>query len=112
MGFRVRSTVPAGTSVPDSMWIVSTTPEACAARSRDEWAELFAESDACVTPVLTPWEAAGHPHNAARGTFTEVHGHVHPAPAPRFSRPPAADPPQPARVVELDDYRVEHWSAR
>jgi alpha-methylacyl-CoA racemase len=86
--------------------------EAFAARSRDEWAELFAESDACVTPVLTPWEAAGHPHNAARGTFTEVSGHVHPAPAPRFSRTPAADPPQPARVVELDDYRAGHWSAR
>jgi alpha-methylacyl-CoA racemase len=86
--------------------------EAFAARSRDEWAELFAESDACVTPVLTPWEAAGHPHNAARGTFTEVGGHVHPAPAPRFSRTPAADPPQPARVVELDDYRPGQWSAR
>jgi alpha-methylacyl-CoA racemase len=82
--------------------------EAFAARSRDEWAELFAESDACVTPVLTPWEAAGHPHNAARRTFTEVSGHVHPAPAPRFSRTPAADPPQPARGVELDGY----WSAR
>ncbi len=75
--------------------------EEFAARPRDEWAELFAESDACVTPVLTPWEAAGHPHNAARGTFTEVGGHVHPAPAPRFSRTPAADPPEPPRIVEF-----------
>ena len=79
--------------------------EAFAARSRDEWAELFAESDACVTPVLTPWEAAGHPHNAARHTFTEVAGHVQPAPAPRFSRTPAADPPQPPRAVAFDG----HW---
>jgi alpha-methylacyl-CoA racemase len=82
--------------------------EAFAARARDEWAELFAESDACVTPVLTPWEAPDHPHNAARGTFTTVEGHVQPAPAPRFSRTPAADPPLPPHTpTAVDDRR---WS--
>lgn len=79
--------------------------QAFASRTRDEWAEVFAETDACVTPVLTPWEASGHPHNIARGTFTTVAGHVQPAPAPRFSRTPAADPPTPPhRVSRLDDY--------
>ena len=79
--------------------------QAFASRTRDEWAEVFAETDACVTPVLTPWEASGHPHNIARGTFTTVAGHVQPAPAPRFSRTPAADPPAPPhRVALLDDY--------
>lgn len=73
--------------------------DAFATRTRDEWAELFAESDACVTPVLTPWEAPQHPHNAARGTFTTIAGHVQPAPAPRFSRTPAADPPSAPRTV-------------
>lgn len=78
---------------------------AFASRSRDEWAEEFAGTDACVTQVLTPWEASGHPHNIARGTFTKVAGHVQPAPAPRFSRTPAADPPAPPhRVARLDDY--------
>ncbi len=77
--------------------------EAFAARPRDEWALLFAESDACVTPVLTPWEAPGHPHNVARGTFTSVDGYVQPAPAPRFSRTPAADPPRPPRTAETAD---------
>ena len=73
--------------------------EVLGARTRDEWAELFAESDACVTPVLTPWEAPRHPHNAVRGTFTDVAGHVQPAPAPRFSRTPAGNPPAPPRSV-------------
>ncbi|MCW2494971.1 CaiB/BaiF CoA-transferase family protein [Jatrophihabitans sp.] len=61
-------------------------------KTRDEWAELFFDSDACVTPVLSPWEAHEHPANAARGSFVEVDGLIQPAPAPRFSRTPAAAP--------------------
>jgi alpha-methylacyl-CoA racemase len=61
-------------------------------RARDEWAAVFADSDACVTPVLSPWEAHEHPHNRARGTFVEVAGVRQPAPAPRFSRTPLAVP--------------------
>ncbi|HET9172328.1 MAG TPA: CaiB/BaiF CoA-transferase family protein [Actinospica sp.] len=58
-------------------------------RARDEWAAFFADSDACVTPVLGPFEAHEHPHNAARETFVEVFGYApQPAPAPRFSRTP------------------------
>jgi alpha-methylacyl-CoA racemase len=58
-------------------------------RTRDEWAAHFADSDACVTPVLGPFEAHEHPHNAARGTFVEVDGQEpQPGPAPRFSRTP------------------------
>jgi len=63
-----------------------------AERTRDEWAEIFADSDACVSPVLTPWEAHEHPHNVARQAFVGVDGLVQPAPAPRFSRTPAAAP--------------------
>jgi alpha-methylacyl-CoA racemase len=61
-------------------------------RSRDEWAELFAGTDACVTPVLSPWEAHEHPHNRQRQVFVEVDGVRQPAPAPRFSRTPATLP--------------------
>jgi alpha-methylacyl-CoA racemase len=61
-------------------------------RTRDEWAQVFAESDACVTPVLSPWEAHEHPHNQARNTFVEVDGLLQPAPAPRFSRTPLPVP--------------------
>ncbi|HEX4356586.1 MAG TPA: CaiB/BaiF CoA-transferase family protein [Pseudonocardia sp.] len=61
-------------------------------RPRDEWAKLFADTDACVTPVLSPWEAAEHPHNQERELFVEVDGVRQPAPAPRFSRTPAELP--------------------
>jgi alpha-methylacyl-CoA racemase len=63
-------------------------------RPREEWAEIFAGSDACVAPVLSPWEAPEHPHNAARGAFVRVGDTVQPAPAPRFSRTPTAPPRQ------------------
>lgn len=55
-------------------------------RSRDDWVEVFAGSDACVWPVLSMDEAHRHPSNRARGVFVEVDGVVQPAPAPRFSR--------------------------
>lgn len=54
-------------------------------KSRDEWAELFADCDACVTPVLTPQEAPLHPHNVARASFHDVSGHPMPQMAPKFS---------------------------
>ncbi|MDN2567806.1 CoA transferase [Aquibium sp. A9E412] len=57
---------------------------------RDHWAALFGPTDACVAPVLTPGEAAGHPHNRARRTHVETDGMTRPAPAPRFSRSPSA----------------------
>ena len=67
-----------------------------ATRTRDEWAKLAEGTDACLTPVLSPWEAAAHPHNAARGTFVSVGGVVQPAPAPKFTRTPAARPTPPS----------------
>ncbi len=64
-------------------------------RTQAEWAALFEGSDACVSPVLTLGQAPGHPHNLARGTFTDVGGIVQPAPAPRFGRTPCARPAPP-----------------
>jgi alpha-methylacyl-CoA racemase len=64
--------------------------EAFATRTRDEWADVFAGTDACVTPVLGLREAPVHPHLAARGTFVEQDGASLPGPAPRFSRTPGA----------------------
>lgn len=64
---------------------------AFARRTRDEWADLFAgEPDLCFSPVLSMSEAPAHPHHVARGTFVEVDGFVHPAPAPRFDRTPGS----------------------
>lgn len=66
--------------------------EVVATRTRDEWAAIADGTDACVAPVLSMSEAPAHPHLAARGTFVEVDGVVQAAPAPRFSRTPAASP--------------------
>ncbi|MEO5760014.1 MAG: CaiB/BaiF CoA-transferase family protein [Mesorhizobium sp.] len=54
-------------------------------RSRDEWDQLFAETDACVAPVLSVREAKDHPHNRARNAFVTAGTFERPAPAPRFS---------------------------
>ena len=68
-----------------------------AQRTRDEWAQAFAGTDACVAPVLSAAEVAAHPHNAARDVFIEVGGVTQPAPAPRFGRTAAQPPKPPAR---------------
>jgi alpha-methylacyl-CoA racemase len=62
-----------------------------ATKSRDAWADIFAGTDACVTPILSLGEAPGHPHNAFRRSFAGGE----PRPAPRFSRTPGeiAGPP-------------------
>ncbi len=65
------------------------TAAAFATRPRDEWAALFGDGEACVTPVLSLTEAPLHPHNRARGTFAAVAGAMQPSPAPRFSATPA-----------------------
>lgn len=62
-------------------------------KNRDEWAALFAGTDACVAPVLSLAEAPKHPHARARGQHVRIGPLTRPAPAPRFSahgRRPAA----------------------
>jgi alpha-methylacyl-CoA racemase len=62
--------------------------ERFAAKTRDEWSEIFAGTDACVTPVLTWTEAAVNEHLRARSTVVDNNGVEQAAPAPRFSRTP------------------------
>ena len=66
-----------------------------AARTQDEWTRRFAGSDACVSPVLSLREAAGHPQVAARHAMVDVAGVVQPAVAPRFSHHPGLTPGAP-----------------
>ena len=58
-----------------------------ATKTREEWADIFAELDACVSPVLSPREATVHPYNTARDVF-EIDDVIQPRPAPRFSKTP------------------------
>ncbi len=66
-------------------------------KSRDQWCELLEGTDVCFAPVLGLDEAPRHPHNQARGSFTEVEGITQHSPTPRFSRTPA-DEPEPGRT--------------
>jgi alpha-methylacyl-CoA racemase len=70
-------------------------------KTREDWAAIFAGSDACATPVLSWSEAPGHPHLAARGTFIAPGGVPQQAPAPRFARN-APDRPAPPRAAGAD----------
>ncbi len=76
--------------------------ERFASRTRDEWTQVFAGTDACVTPVLTWREAAAGDHLRARSTVITAHGVEQAAPAPRFSRTPAGPVgPPPATTTPL-----------
>ena len=80
-----------------------------ATRTRDEWETVFAGSDACAAPVLSPAEAPGHPHNQARGTFTEVAGVVQPAPSPRFVGTPGSIRRPPPNPGQHGDEALSEW---
>jgi alpha-methylacyl-CoA racemase len=76
--------------------------ELFASRTRDEWAETFAGTDACVTPVLSFAEAATHPHLVARSTIVDRDGVAQAAPAPRFSRTAPTMPGRPGEPEDVD----------
>ena len=77
-----------------------------ATRTRDEWAAHFADSDACVTPVLSMVEAPRHPHNDARRSFVQRGGIPQPAPAPRtLGTPPSISEPALLSVAQA----VARW---
>ena len=83
--------------------------ETFATRTRDEWAELFARSDACVTPVLAMAEAPSHPHNRARQTFVHRGEAPQPAPAPRMSGTPLSIC-EPGELSPAE--AIERWAER
>ncbi|MFE2133100.1 CoA transferase, partial [Streptomyces sp. NPDC059466] len=80
-----------------------------ASRTRDEWADHFTGTDACVTPVLTFAEAGAHPHMVARRTLVEVDGILQAAPAPRFSRTPSRQPSAPRAAGADTESVLRDW---
>lgn len=84
--------------------------EVFASKTRDEWCAILEGTDACFAPVLSMSEAPDHPQNKARCTFVDVDGVIQPAPAPRFSRTPAA-PPTAAGAREMTVTEIlSYWS--
>jgi alpha-methylacyl-CoA racemase len=83
--------------------------ERFAQRTQAQWVETYADTDACVVPVLSYAEAREHPHLVARGTYLERDGITQPAPAPRFSRTvPELDSP-PATPGQHTTEALEDW---
>jgi alpha-methylacyl-CoA racemase len=78
-------------------------------KTRDEWCALLEGTDACFAPVLGAGEAAAHPHNRQRATFTEIEGVLQPSPAPRFSRTPPEIAGLPAAAGQHTDEALESW---
>ncbi|MEO1950984.1 CaiB/BaiF CoA-transferase family protein [Thioclava sp.] len=82
--------------------------ERFATRSRDDWAEIFAGSDACATPVLSIAEAIAHPQNAEREAYVDLDGIAQPAPAPRLSATPGQAGAQGRRISAAE--ALARWS--
>ena len=78
-------------------------------KTREQWCDLMERTDVCFAPVLSMGEAPQHPHIRDRGTFTEVAGVVQPAPAPRFSRTPAAIQRPPSFAGQDTDGALADW---
>jgi alpha-methylacyl-CoA racemase len=62
-----------------------TFAAAFARKPRDHWRDVFADVDACGSPVLELEELAQDPHLSARATVLISNGVVQAAPAPRLS---------------------------
>lgn len=78
-------------------------------KTREEWIEILEPADACATGVYGMADAPSHPHNRAREAFVEVGGKLQPAPAPRFSRTPAATPAPPSEPAADTDAALAAW---
>jgi alpha-methylacyl-CoA racemase len=83
-----------------------------ARETRDHWCRVFAGTEACVTPVLSLQEVADDPHLRARGSFVDVDGVRHPAPAPRFSRTQGTIGGRPAERGEGGAAALAAWGLR
>lgn len=80
-----------------------------ATRTRDEWAAHFADTDACVTPVLDFDEAAQNEHLRARGSLIELEGAPQAGTAPKFSRTAPGTPAKPEPAGSGNAAIIADW---
>jgi alpha-methylacyl-CoA racemase len=83
--------------------------EVFAGRDRDHWAKVFADSDACVTPILAFGEVETEPHITERNTFYQTAGGLQPLPAPRFSRSSPDEPRPPGQPGADTEAVLNDW---
>jgi alpha-methylacyl-CoA racemase len=83
--------------------------EVFAGHDRDHWAKVFADSDACVTPILTFGEAESEPHLTARGSLYQTDNGVQASPAPKFSRSVPGEPRPPGEPGADTEAVLNDW---
>ena len=83
--------------------------EVFASADRDHWAKVFADSDACVTPVLAFGEVETEPHVTERDTFYRDDDALLPSPAPRFSRSVPSTPLPPGQARADAEAVLRDW---
>ena len=104
-----------GSALPDPMDTASWPAmkerfaEVFASRTRDEWEQVFAGTDACVAPVLELDELEDHPHHRSRGWLEHHHGVLQPGPVPRLSVSPGRIGGPPPVTGEHTDRILEEW---
>ncbi|MEM9257303.1 MAG: CaiB/BaiF CoA-transferase family protein [Pseudomonadota bacterium] len=69
-------------------------------KTQSEWSEVFDDTDACVSPVLSMSRVRDHPHNQSRNAYVELDGVYQPNAAPRFSRTSAVVTASTAKLGE------------
>ena len=79
-------------------------------KNRDEWAIIFKDSDACITPILDLDEAPKHEHNKSRSTFIERDGVIQPNPSPRFSKTSLEVKSSPKKIGEDNSFVSEKYN--
>ena len=70
---------------------------------------MFADSDACVTPVLAFGEVETEPHVTERDTFYRDGDALQPSPAPRFSRSVPSTPDAAGRAGADTEAVLRDW---
>nr|WP_224794362.1 CoA transferase [Pseudomonas fluorescens] len=76
--------------------------ELFASQPRQHWCDLLEGSDACFAPVLSPREAAQHPHMVERNVYFERDGLLQAHPAPRFDGQVVTPGPIPTRGAHTE----------
>ncbi|MEM9706592.1 MAG: CaiB/BaiF CoA-transferase family protein [Pseudomonadota bacterium] len=91
--------------------------EVFASETQSHWRDLLEGTDVCFSPVLSPSEAADHPHMKARGVYETVGGILQAVAAPRFNGSPPTTPQEPsastdAAVIALVNLGIDENEAR
>ena len=79
-------------------------------KTRNEWASIFFETDACVEPVLDFTEVEGNSQNQARKIFYRETNILQANIAPKFSRSVPQDQSNNARSTKTNSQILKEWN--